>query len=104
MQHNIREILALTSRLILVCLPSLLFFPGLSGHLQGDTIHFGGDGGLSWKEGGGHIAPVFIVGPQEVDSGNTPGGVINFAFRENVTRFCYSETFIFLQNLYFCKI
>jgi len=78
-----REAPALSSRLVPVILTGLMCLSGLIGKVQGDTIRLGGEGGRPWPGGGGDIAPVFIVGPQAVDTGNTPGGVINFAFREN---------------------
>ena len=73
----------LIPRLVPVILTGLIGFPGSIGKARGDTIRLGGEGGRPWQEGGGHIAPVFVAGPQEVGSGNTPGGVVNFAFREN---------------------
>ena len=73
----------LIPRLVPVILTGLIGFPGSIGKARGDTIRLGGEGGRPWQEGGGHLAPVFVAGPQEVGRGNTPGGVVNFAFREN---------------------
>ena len=61
----------------------LLCFLGLIGKVESrDTIVLGGEAGRPWQEGGGDIVPLYIVGPQEVDTGNTPGGVIDFSSRE----------------------
>ncbi len=59
----------------LICL-SLLISNGQAKEI----IILGGDQGKSWADGGGGITPVFIVGSKEVESGNTPGGVIDFNF------------------------
>lgn len=42
----------------------------------------GGDTGRDWSDGGGGISPTIIVAPKTVSNSNTPGGVIDFAFRE----------------------
>ena len=42
------------------------------------TIVMGGADGLPWDGGGGEVEAVFKTGPREVDTGNTPGGVVQF--------------------------
>ena len=48
----------------------------------GRTIVFGGESGIGWSSGGEGITPVYITGSQEIESGNTPGGVIDFDTRD----------------------
>ncbi len=47
-----------------------------------ELVMLGGAQGLSWREGGNGIPPVVILGPQTVATGNTPGGVIDFSYRD----------------------
>lgn len=42
------------------------------------TIVMGGQTGLAWNGGGGQVEAVFQTGPRTVDTGNTPGGVVEF--------------------------
>ncbi len=49
---------------------------------NGRTIVFGGENGIDWSSGGEGITPVYITGSQEIESGNTPGGVIDFETRD----------------------
>lgn len=41
-----------------------------------------GSGGRPWRDGGGGIPPVIIIGATEATNENTPGGVVDFAARE----------------------
>ena len=59
--------------LVLVCTAATAY---------GRTIVFGGESGIEWSSGGEGITPVYITGSQEIESGNTPGGVVDFATRE----------------------
>ena len=52
------------------------------GAANGRTIVFGGESGIEWSSGGDGITPVYIIGSQAIESGNTPGGVIDFGTRE----------------------
>ena len=71
---------------LLACLLGLAFAVG---PVSGRTIVFGGESGESWNDGGDGIEgidtvpPIYIVGPQETDEGNRPGGVIDLTSREN---------------------
>ena len=49
---------------------------------NGRTIVFGGENGIDWSSGGEGITPVYITGSQEIEFGNTPGGVIDFETRD----------------------
>ena len=71
--------------MLLLPLAGLIYLSLLIGDVQAkEIIILGGDEGKSWEEGGGGITPVFIVGPKEVELGNTPGGVIDFNFEDRI--------------------
>ncbi len=68
---------------LLWTLAALLCLPGSSGQVEGKTtIVLGGAGQNAWQQGGGGIDPVFKVGLKEADTGNTPGGIVDFAARQ----------------------
>lgn len=47
-----------------------------------ELIILGGEEGRPWQDGGGGIAPVIVLGPQEITNENVPGGIIDFSVQE----------------------
>jgi len=68
-------------RMFLVLWLALACLAGPVGADRGLRV-LGGAGGLPWREGGDGLPPVVILNPQTVAIGNTPGGVIDFSYRE----------------------
>ena len=67
-----------SGRLLLATVLISIYLPVQTGWADTQTIVMGGQTGLAWNSGGGQIEAVFQTGPREVDTGNTPGGVIQF--------------------------
>ena len=80
--RDMRNAVKLSTSSMLLALASLICLPGLIGEGEAvkDKTILGGAVGKPWKGGGGGIEPVFIAGPKEVGTGNTPGGVIDFDY------------------------
>ena len=57
---------------------ALLLLAALQGTAETRSIAIGGASGSSWQDGGGQIQAIFPTGARAVESGNTPGGVIDF--------------------------
>ena len=64
------RLLCLVAACVLTCLQA--------GWADTRTIVMGGQTGLAWNGGGGQVEAVFQTGPRTVDTGNTPGGVVEF--------------------------
>ena len=57
---------------------ALMLLAALQGTAETRSIAIGGASGSSWQDGGGQIQAIFPTGARAVESGNTPGGVIDF--------------------------